>query len=141
MKKLPLIVLIILFSICSFGQFHIKIVCFGKPNEITDWKQYYAIIFTNDNWRHSASIMDQFDIGSLHSYQEKLINDKDDAIIFARTLNSFDRCVKYNQNVLIASNKAQIIADKRKAIEDEQERKDKLAHEKKIQCCKEIKIY
>ena len=103
MKPLPILILLTGCFGCS-GQpskpiFHVRVVpyyCWGSG-------QNYCIEATNDNWANKIRIMECFDLTDLGDngetdicHQERLFNERQDAIDVARTIKTWDRVLAIN---------------------------------------------
>lgn len=143
--RLLLIALVCLLSFKSEAQYHIKVECYGEPMAVTDWKQWYAIRFTNDNWKSSETILYTYTSDCWNVYGTDLFRSKEEALYKARQFKSYWLCVDYNRKVNAKQNRDKPIADAlyRKMKNDErlEELNKKKQAAKESNCCKEIKVY
>ena len=99
-----LLTFILAFTVLSgYGQYHIRVECFGHDND-PDY-QYYYIRFTTNNWKTSTPLMESFDISDETTpfdvtIQEKLFTSyrtaKQDAIEFAKRFKTLNDCINWN---------------------------------------------
>lgn len=77
----------------SIPCYHIRVVCYGI---------FFAIEITNDNWKTKDHIMEAFDISS-QGYEglchQPFLDSKENCVILARSLLTWDSCVRYNKKV------------------------------------------
>lgn len=68
-------------------EFHIKVVPCSEPSP------YWAIHFTNDNWATFEDIEKKLESFDITSY----MFEKEEAIKLAKTLDTYEKCLKFNE--------------------------------------------
>lgn len=76
-------------------EFHVKVQCFGERQE------KWIVLFTNNNWLTERKINTAFDITPIMGkvwvcHQEHLFKSQQEAIAFAKTMTTFEKCEEYN---------------------------------------------
>jgi|SRR6185369_12137605 len=101
MKPL-LLLLLILFgcqkSSSKKNEFHVKVECLMQNSS------QYKIVFTNDNWKTTETIMTAFDISEARQWNDVVhqfyLNSKEECIKYATTnFTCYDSCVIYNKRI------------------------------------------
>lgn len=90
------------------NTFHIRVSCLDAHGQSEEWN--YQIEFTNNNWCTSENIMTSFDIsnyifGNKVVMQEFLADNTNTAISIAKKLNTYNKCVHYNDSITVRYNK------------------------------------
>lgn len=78
-------------------EFHIKVNAHDN--------QFWQIIFTNDNFKTGETVNNVIDLTSIRgvvylSHQVKLFYQEEEAIELAKTLDTYEKCIEYNNKVL-----------------------------------------
>lgn len=104
--KTILTTILLISSLTSMGQFHLRIMCWDDEKDPI-YQRYY-IQYTDDGWKTIRPIMETFDLDISYSsthvfYQEKIFMSmytaKTDAIKFARRFTCYNKCVNFNVSV------------------------------------------
>lgn len=83
-------------------EFHMRLVPFGDFDN-------YKIVFTNDNWVVEDEIYDCFDLspvmGEEWVVRQVWLGDKQEAIHFAKTLDTYEKCIAHNDRMKLREKK------------------------------------
>lgn len=138
-------IILLVFDVHPFmykhNSFHVRIGCVDEdmPSFLQSGKWAYdnPVYFTNNNWATETAIMTTFDVsndwsgGNNVAYQQRLTDNPSTAIKIAKSLLTYDVCIKYNDSVSVVHKKLQTYRNAHEIPQKKQPKED---------CCKPINI-